>query len=429
MEISRAREEITPGPQKEGQTQSTLTFATPQDHLHFQGTSESGTGPEPGYNHCAHVDHSSLVPQIATPFDRLPSYYSKGPNNTAPSFQSGESTSSSQETHPSGVQIIRNSLTARGISQKAAKVILQSWRESTHKQYSVYLRKWVLFCSSRGFDPYKSTPAQALDFMTDLFEQGLGYSAMNTVRSALSQVLHSPTGVSFGELPTVKQFLKGVFQEKPTLPRYSVTWDPAILLSYLKTLSPVKELTLKMLTYKTVALLGLLSAQRCQTLFFLDIRNMVINSSTVKISIGDKLKQTKPGKHVHELEFPAYPTDICLCIVDVMKEYLERTKPLRGDITSLFVTYVKPYKAASKDTISRWIKTTLKLAGIDMTRFKPHSIRSSSTSAAAIAKVPVDTILRTAGWSGHCTFAKYYKKPIQNHGALAKALLDSTQLG
>ena len=107
----------------------------------------------------------------------------------------------------------------------------------------------MLFCSSRGFDPYKATPAQALDFMTDLFEQGLGYSA----------------GVPFGELPTVKQFLKGVFQEKPTLPRYTVTWDPAILLSYLKTLTPVKELSLKMLTYKTVALLGLLSAQRCQT--------------------------------------------------------------------------------------------------------------------------------------------------------------------
>ena len=39
--------------------------------------------------------------------------------------------------------------------------------------------------------------------------------------------------------------------------------------------------------------------------------------------------------------------------------------------------------------MSRWIKTTLGLAGIDMTRFKPHSIISSSTSAAAIAKVPV----------------------------------------
>ena len=138
-----------------------------------QGTSESGTGPEPGYNHCANAEHSSLVPQIATSFDRLSSYSSKGTKNTAPSFQSGESTPSSQEAHPSGVQIIRNSLTTRGISQKAAKVILQSWKESTHKQYSVYFRKWVLFCSSRGFDPYKATPAQALDFMTDLFEQGL----------------------------------------------------------------------------------------------------------------------------------------------------------------------------------------------------------------------------------------------------------------
>ena len=92
------------------------------------------------------------------------------------------------------------------------------------------------------------------------------------------------------------------------------------MLSYLKTLSPVKDLTLKMLTLKIVALLGLLSAQRCQTLYFLDIRNMAINSSTVKFSIGDKLKQTKPGKHVHELKFPAYPADICLCVVDVMKE-------------------------------------------------------------------------------------------------------------
>lgn len=88
MEISRAREEITPGPQKEGQTRSTVTFVKPQDHLHFQGTSGSGTGPEPGYNHCANVEHSSLVPQIATSFDRFSSYSSKGTKNTTPSFQS-----------------------------------------------------------------------------------------------------------------------------------------------------------------------------------------------------------------------------------------------------------------------------------------------------------------------------------------------------
>ena len=36
MEILGAREEITPGPQKEGQTRLTLTVAKPQDHLQFQ---------------------------------------------------------------------------------------------------------------------------------------------------------------------------------------------------------------------------------------------------------------------------------------------------------------------------------------------------------------------------------------------------------
>ena len=81
------------------------------------------------------------LPMIATSFDRLSSYSSKGTKNTTPSFQSGENTPSSQEAHSSGMQIISNSLTARGIFQKAAKVILQSWRETTHKQYSVYLRK------------------------------------------------------------------------------------------------------------------------------------------------------------------------------------------------------------------------------------------------------------------------------------------------
>ena len=70
---------------------------------------------------------------------------------------------------------------------------------------------------------FKATPTQALDFMMDLFEPGLDYSATNTVRSSLSQVLHISSGVSFGELPIMKHFLKAIFQQKPALPRYTVT--------------------------------------------------------------------------------------------------------------------------------------------------------------------------------------------------------------
>lgn len=98
--------------------------------------------------------------------------------------------------------------------------------------------------------------------MAELFEQGLGYSALNTARSALSQVLPPQAGVPFGELPLTKKFMKGVFQEKPSLPRYTVTWDPVLLLSFIRSQSPNGKLDLKMLTFKTVTLLTLLSAQR-----------------------------------------------------------------------------------------------------------------------------------------------------------------------
>ena len=55
-----------------------------------------------------------------------------------------------------------------------------------------------------------------------------------------------------------------------------------------------------MLTFKTVTLLTLLSAKRIQTIYLIDIRKMSITASIVKVSIGNKLKQTRPGYHLHE---------------------------------------------------------------------------------------------------------------------------------
>lgn len=128
--------------------------------------------------------------------------------------------------------------------RKTLPVILQSWRGSTHYQYSIYLTKWLLLRRLRDLNPYTATPTQALDFMTDLLEQGLGYSAMNTVRSAVLQGIHILSGVSFGELPMVKQFLKGVFQQRYALPRYTLTWAPSMLLTSLKSLRRIVVETL-----------------------------------------------------------------------------------------------------------------------------------------------------------------------------------------
>ena len=58
-----------------------------------------------------------------------------------------------------------------------------------------------------------------------------------------------------------------------------------------------------------------------------------------------------------------------------------------------------------------------------METFTVHSTRSAATSAAKAAQVPVDTIIKTAGWSGECSFAKYYDKPLTSEGTFAEAIL------
>ena len=77
-----------------------------------------------------------------------------------------------------------------------------------------------------------------------------------------------------------------------------------------------------------------------------------------------------------------------------------------------FVRMELCYKAASKDTK----KNTFALAGIYLSRFKPHSsIRSASASVeGSWFQVPVDTILRTTGWSGHWPLQSITRNQFNN---------------
>ena len=142
----------------------------------------------------------------------------------------------------------------------------------------------------------------------------------------------------------------------------------------------------------------------------------------------EPIKTTKPGSKALQLKFIAYPADKQLCVAYHLGEYLERTKPLRGDCKQLLLSFQKPYRAVSTDTISRWLKLVLKQAGIDITMFKAHSARAASTSAAASGNIPLSTIMASAGWSNADTFSKFYNKPvITNEQNFGEALLRSLQ--
>lgn len=185
------------------------------------------------------------------------------------------------------------------------------------------------------------------------------------------------------------------------MPKYNEVWDVNEVLKHLQTLQPLNELSLKLLSFKVVMLLALLSGQRCQTLHSLTTRDMKVYHNKVVFIVSELTKTSKPGKQCPTLEFLSYDKDPCLCLVSCLKEYLDRTANMRQDHHKLLVSYQKPHKSIFKDTVARWLKRELKLAGIDTSIFGVHSTRAASTSAAKAHNVSITTIMKSAGWSSY----------------------------
>jgi hypothetical protein len=141
------------------------------------------------------------------------------------------------------MSIVRQNLENEGISDKASKIILSSWRSSTKKQYATYIKKWLNFYSQRHINSLKPSLSSVLDFLTDLFESGLTYSSINCARSALSAFGVMLKGVTVGCNATIIRFMKGVYNLRPTEVRYCKTWDVSKVLVFLRKLTPVRFLS------------------------------------------------------------------------------------------------------------------------------------------------------------------------------------------
>ena len=139
--------------------------------------------------------------------------------------------------------------------------------------------------------------------------------------------------------------------------------------------------------------------------------------------LPEHIKQSGPGYKPPSVMLKVYPTDKTLCVISHMKEYLKRTKPLRGDSTKHFISFMKPHKHISRETLSCWIKTVMEAAGIDTSIFHPHSTRTAATSKAKAACVPIQENLDTAGWSSSKTFDRFYNKHVSNELTFANSRL------
>ena len=190
-------------------------------------------------------------------------------------IQQDSSSSTGRQTNPCGMSVIRESLQSKGIPPHTVNIIMSSWRESSQRQYGTYLQKWQNFCSPQSVDSISTSINHVLEFFTEFYDNNCGYSALNYARSALSALTSLPWDLPIGNHPLITRFLKGVFQIRAALPRYSSIWDVNVVLKYLKSVA---------------MLLLLLSAQRLQTMKLLNIRDFSYTSSFFRFQISGKVK-------------------------------------------------------------------------------------------------------------------------------------------
>ena len=314
---------------------------------------------------------------------------------------------------------LRKPLIDRGYSVEAANLYLKSWRENTHTSYKLYIDKWLKFLLSENIT--NPTEVHVCNFLANLAQEGFSYSTINTARSAISAYLEKDEIFSMGSNKTVCRILKGVFTDKPPLPKYVETWDVDTVLEVLKHWPCLDKIDLKKLTLRTVMLLAIVSGQRGQSIHKLHVEDIHFVKDKCIISYSSLLKHSRIGTHLAPMEFERFE-DPNLCIVSHLKKYINVTANLRQD-NRLLVSFQKPHKFISRDTLSRWIKIVLEMCGID--NFSSHSTRAASVTAAFNRNVCVDSILNAAGWSNESTFKKFYLKPVKKTKSFSQAVLDS----
>ena len=306
------------------------------------------------------------------------------------------------------------------MSRTASDLVMDSWRPATKKAYNSYIKQWHQYTELN--DIKNPTHIDLMNFLGKLFSNGASYNTINLARSAIAAYLNS----NIGKHPLVCRLVKGVFENRPALPRYSSTWNVDTVLDMLGRWNSA-SLSLKDLTLKTLMLLALVSGQRCQTLFLLNVPDIKFDSvnNSCTIYYTSLLKQSRPGHHLPPLFLNRFHNRE-LCVLSNLEMYIDRTKELRTS-EGLFIITMKPYTHAAKDTIAGWITSVLELAGIDTSTFTAHSSRSAATSAALSRNMPINSILSAAGWSSESVFLRFYNRSTNatKKPGLSQSLLDS----
>ncbi|KAF2884265.1 hypothetical protein ILUMI_21917 [Ignelater luminosus] len=193
----------------------------------------------------------------------------------------------------------------------------------------------------------------------------------------------------------------GVFGLRSDKLRYDLTWASAIVLRYLKQQGN-GSIFKQMLTCKLVTLLALATGQRVQTLANIEIRNIVRFANRVETKIPMRIKTSRKNRLQPLPSLLLYDEEPSICVAGSIFIYLRNF----GNCDRFLLTFRKPYRNATTQSISRWIKRVPEEV-VSLRRFL-HTVRHAATFAVARKGLTINSIRLTAGWSNNSkTFANF----------------------
>ena len=262
--------------------------------------------------------------------------------------------------------------------------------------------------------------SEVANFLAHLYEQGYQNNSVNAYWSAISSVHDKVDEVGVGQHPLITRLLKGVYNIRPPLPKYSNTWKVQVVLSHIETLGQSGDLSLKQLSLKAVFLLAVTCPSRTVDLSSLDTARMRTHHNGVSFLPNSLSKQSRQGKSIEPFFFPSFPSNNVLCR-NTIRTYMNRVASLRQGETRLFI-FITPYKAITSSSIARWLRQMLESAGINTAIFGAHSTRGASASAAFKAGITVNDILKAANWNSESVFQRFYHKEL-DRAAYGRAVI------
>ena len=255
-------------------------------------------------------------------------------------------------------------------------------------------------------------------------------------RSAIADKLGNST-LNISKDENLTRLLDSFHRDRPKGRRGIPSWKLSLVLHQLTKapFEPIKEASLKHLTFKTVFLLALGSG-KCRTeIHASQNRNIRHQSDWSRVSLypspsflsKNQLAKEDPDS-VAPVVIPALaPTldrslksDRSLCPVRALCYYLDRTSDLRQNKELVFVSFKKGFdKDISPATISSWIKQTVipcyELSDQEahtLHQVKAHDVRAFAASKAFQSGVSLEQILSACHWKSHNTFRQFYLKDV-----------------